>query len=167
MAMASATSATAHHPDARPVTASAGVSPGLARGILAAAILAAVAAGLVATGADATSQAVAQAGADLSRLLRAMAALKALMAVAAAGAVLWRLGVPVTLPWLSAYAAGCAAMAAGPGIIWGMAHVGLGAVLLHGGLLATVLLLWRDPALSARLSAIVAARRAALRGAAP
>jgi hypothetical protein len=92
-----------------------------------------------------------------------MAVLKAVMAAGAAGAVLWRLGSPVTLPWQAAYATACAAMAAGPGLICGMAHVAIGAALLHGGLLATVLLLWRDPAVGARLSAIVAARRAALR----
>jgi hypothetical protein len=54
-------------------------------------------------------------------------------------------------------------MAAGPVLIWDMAHVGIGAALLHGGLLAMVLLLWRDAAVGARLSAIIATRRAALR----
>jgi hypothetical protein len=92
-----------------------------------------------------------------------MAVLKAFMAAGLVAAVAWRLGAAVALPWLAAYAAAAAAMAAGPVLIWDMAHVGLGAVLLHGGLLAAVLLLWRDPVVGARLSAIVAARRAALR----
>jgi hypothetical protein len=142
-----------------PRTAGWSALPGLARIVLVFAILASVAAAYVASAPDAT----AQADPDLTRLLRAMAALKALMAAGAAAAVLWRLGAAITLPWLAAYAMACGAMAAGPVVIWGMAHVGLGAVLLHGGLLATVLLLWRDPVVSARLSAIVATRRAALR----
>jgi hypothetical protein len=44
-----------------------------------------------------------------------------------------------------------------------MAHVGLGAVLLHGGLLAAILLLWRDKVTGMRLQAVITARRAALR----
>jgi hypothetical protein len=140
-----------------------GVSPAMARTILAVAILAALTAGALATGPDAVSRAAAAAGPDLTRLLRAMAALKAVMAAGAVAAMVWRLGSAVTLPWLAGYAAAAGAMAAGPALIWGMAYVGIGAALLHGGLLASVLLLWRDPAVGTRLSAIVAARRAALR----
>jgi hypothetical protein len=97
---------------------------------------------------------------DLTHLLRAMALIKSVMAVAAAGAVLWRLALPVTPARLAIYALACAAMAGGPGLIWDMAHVGAGALLLHAGLLATILLLWRDPAVSRRLAELVAARRA-------
>jgi len=122
-------------------------------------ILAAAAiAGVVSAASPASSVAAAHAGTDLTRLLRFMAALKALMAVAACAAVFWRLGAAVTLPWFAAYAATCAAMAAGPGLIWAMAHVGLGALLLHGGLFATILLLWRDPATAGRMAAILARR---------
>jgi hypothetical protein len=127
--------------------------------VLALAILAAVAGGLLAAAPDSA----ALADPDLTRLLRAMAVLKALMAAGAVVAIAWRLGVAVTLPWLGGYAAAGAAMAAGPVLIWDMAHVGLGAGLLHGGLLAAVLLLWRDKVVGARLSAIVAARRPAQR----
>jgi len=141
----------------------ASVSPSAARALLASVVLAAIAAGFLATDADAAARAVGQSGAELTHLLRAMAALKALMAAGMVAAVLWRLGAVVSPLWLAAYAVACGAMAAGPGVIWGMAHVGLGALLLHGGLLATALLLWRDQAVSTRLSAIVAARRAALR----
>jgi hypothetical protein len=139
------------------------MSSATARTVLAVTVLAALAAGGLATGPDTVARAVAASGPDLTRLLRAMAALKAVMAAGAVAAMVWRLGSVVTLPWLAGYAAAAAAMAAGPALIWGMAHVGLGAALLHGGLLAAVLLLWRDPAIGARLSAIVAARRAALR----
>jgi hypothetical protein len=142
----------------------AAISPAAARALFACVVLAAIAVGFLATGADATARAVGQSGADLTHLLRAMAALKAVMATGMAAAVMWRLGAAVPPLWLAAYAVACAAMAAGPGVIWGMAHVGLGALLLHGGLLTTGLLLWRDPAVSTRLSAIVAARRAAISG---
>jgi hypothetical protein len=41
-----------------------------------------------------------------------------------------------------------------------MAHVAAGAVLLHTGLLASVLLLWRDPAWDRQWAALLNARRA-------
>ncbi len=116
-----------------------------------------------ATDAQSAAQAARDAGADLTRLLRAMAALKAIIAAGAIAAVLWRLGSAVTPLWFAAYATASAAMAAGPALIWSMAHVGLGAVLLHGGLLAAILLLWRDKVTGMRLQAVITARRAALR----
>jgi hypothetical protein len=100
----------------------------------------------------------------LARLLRAMAAIKLLLAACAGAAVLWRLAAPVRPAWLAAYAAAAGAMAAGPALIWSLAHIGLGALLLHGGLLASILLLWRDPATGLRLERAIAARKARLRG---
>ena len=135
----------------------------LRQGVLAGVICAAALAGVLATGADASSQAVAAAGADLARLLRAMAVMKALAAAGLAAAVVWRAALPASGARLAGYALACAAMAAGPGLIWGMAHVRLGALLLHGGLLATVVLLWRDPGMGARLEAVIARRRAVIR----
>jgi hypothetical protein len=140
-----------------------GLSPGSARALLVLVLAAAVVGGFVATGSEAASQSVAQAGDDLTRLLRGMAAIKVLMAAVVALGVFWRVGVGVTWPWFSAYAVALAAMAAGPGLIWDMTHVSLGAALLHGGLLATIILLFRDRELGARLSAIVAARRGSRR----
>lgn len=99
----------------------------------------------------------------LAWLLRAMAVLKAAMALAATAGVAWRLGAPVRPAWLAGYALALAATWTGPGLIWNLAHLRLGALLLHGGLAATLVLLWRDPAVSARLGAIVDARRRALR----
>jgi hypothetical protein len=90
--------------------------------------------------------------------MRFMAGLKSLMALGAAAGVMWRLGGPASGAWLAAYAGACGAMAAGPVLIWGLTHVGLGALLLHGGLLACVVMLWRDPAVGARLEAILVRR---------
>lgn len=88
-----------------------------------------------------------------------MAAIKGGIAIAGSAVVLWRLGAAISPPWLAAYAITCASMALGPGLIWSMSHVVLGALLLHGGLFATMILLWRDPAVGARLADMVAARR--------
>lgn len=112
----------------------------------------------------ATVRVMAQAGPDWSNLLRAMAGLKTLMAVGAAAAVFWRLGAPAKPAWLFAYALAGMAMMAGPGLIWELAHIGSGALLLHAGLAATSVLLWHDPQVGTRLAALVHARRAALRG---
>jgi hypothetical protein len=137
--------------------------PAIARTSLVMVIAASIAVGLLGTGTEASASAIVQAGADLTHLLRAMALLKVAMAAGMAAAVLWRLGAPVTLAWWAAYALACAGMASGPGLIWQMAYVRTGALLLHGGLFAALILLWRDPVTGARLSAMVAARRAVLR----
>jgi hypothetical protein len=92
-----------------------------------------------------------------------MALIKLSMAAVAGAAVLWRLSAaPIRAGWFTAYAVACAAMAAGPGLIWHMDAVRTGAALLHGGLLAAVILVWRDAAVAARLAEIIAARRARL-----
>jgi len=130
---------------------------------LAAILCAAALLGTFTTAPAATAAAIAHDGESLTRLMRFMAGLKAAMALAAAASLFWRLGSPVRLSWYAAYAASTAAMAAGPGLIWGMVHIGLGALCLHGGLLATILLLWRDPATAARLAGMVTARRRAAR----
>ncbi len=136
-------------------------SPGAVRALLLIVIAAAVVAGFLVTGDEEMARATRDA--DLTRLLRAMTAIKGLMVAGAAASVFWRLGSAITPPWLAAYMVACGAMAVGPGLIWNMAHLGAGALLLHGGLVATVLLVWRDPAVSARLEALIAARRAAIR----
>jgi hypothetical protein len=135
-------------------------APSHARLLILLVIALALAAGVLASGPVASARAMSASGADLTRLLRAMAAIKALMAAGVAGAVLWRLGAAVSPAWLAAYAAACAAMAMGPGLIWSMAHIGMGALFLHAGLVGSVVLLWRDPVVTARLAAMVAARRA-------
>ena len=139
------------------------LSSAMARTLLVLVTAASIAAGLLATGTEASASAIALAGADLTYLLRAMALLKVAMAVGMAAAVLWRLGSSITLVWWAAYALACAGMAAGPGLIWQMAYVRTGALLLHAGLFAALILLWRDPVTGARLSMMVVARRAVLR----
>jgi hypothetical protein len=135
------------------------------RAVLAAAIAAGVALAMLATPAPApeAARAAQAAGPELTRLLRAMAGLKLLFAAGLLAATYWRLAVPAA-PWrLAGYAAAGAAMVAGPVLIWDMAHIRLGALLLHGGLIANLLLLWQDPAVGARLAAIITKRRKVIR----
>jgi hypothetical protein len=146
----------------RSLAAPTTLSPRLARGLLAAAVALGAVGGAVAVDPHVAASAAHAAGPDLARLLRAMAALKVLMAAPLVAAVGWRLGTMISAGPLLAYAAACAAMAAGPGLIWSLAEVKLGALLLHGGLLGTAVLLWRDPTVRERLSAAVAARRTVL-----
>jgi hypothetical protein len=139
------------------------LSAAMARALLVLVIAASLAAALLLTGREASAAAIARAGADLTFLLRAMALLKVAMAAGMAAGVWWRLGSPVTLAWWAGYALACAGMAAGPSLIWQMAYIGTGALLLHAGLFAALILLWRDPAISEQLRKMVAARRAVLR----
>lgn len=132
------------------------------RGLLLAALFAGAGIAAWATGRPEAAEAAARAGDELTRLLRCMALLKAAMAAAALGAVWWRLALPAGALRLAAYLAAGAAAAAGPVLIWGMVHLGLGSLLLHGGLFASLVLLWRDPDVAARLGALVAERRRAI-----
>jgi hypothetical protein len=142
--------------------ATVGFSPPATRAALTLIVAVAALAGFLAGDAVATARAVSGAGEDLTRLLRAMALIKAGMASAVTAAVIWRLGLAVTAPRFAAYALACAAMAAGPGLIWNMTQVGVGAVLLHGGLFGAIVLFWRDRVVGERFGEIIAARRARL-----
>ncbi len=133
------------------------------RAALASAIVAGVVLAALATPAGEAARAAQVAGPELTRLLRAMAGLKMMFAAGLLAATYWRLALPASTWRLACYAAAGAAMAAGPVLIWDMVHIRFGALLLHGGLLATALLLWRDPAVGARLVALVTRRRAILR----
>ena len=133
------------------------------RAILAVAILAGAVVAAYATPSGEAAQAAQAAGPALTRLLRAMAGLKLIFAAAMLAAFAWRLAVPAPAWRVACYGAAGAAMAAGPVLIWNMVHIPLGALLLHGGLFAGALLLWRDPAVVARLSAMVERRRFILR----
>jgi phosphate/sulfate permease len=126
--------------------------------VLAGAVLAAFA-----TPSGQAAQAAHLAGPELTRLLRAMAGLKLLFAAVMLAAFAWRLAVPASAWRLVCYGVAGAAMAAGPVLIWDMVHIPLGALLLHGGLLAGALLFWRDPAVGARLGAMVDRRRSTFR----
>jgi hypothetical protein len=135
-----------------PVTATTGlgrvevIPPAVARAVLTVVVLVA---GLAAAAYVASSpHAVGGADPALTRLLRAE-----VIAV-----TVWRLGVAAKPIVLGAYAVVSAAMVSGPILIWGMTHLVLGALLLHAGLVVGAIMLWRDPATTARLKTLIAAR---------
>jgi hypothetical protein len=138
------------------------MSPALARTVFLLILAGAGVAGFAPDYGTAAAHALAAADPGLTRVLRGMAIIKSAMAAGAAAAVVWRLGAPISATRVAAYALAGATMAAGPGLIWTMMNIATGALLLHAGLAATAILLWRDPAVSRRLSAIIAARRARL-----
>ena len=138
------------------------MSPTVARSVLIIVLVAAGAAGFAADYGTAAAHAAASADPGLTRVLRAMAVMKSAIAAGAAAAVFWRLGGAISATRLCAYAVASAAMAAGPGLVWTMVNVATGALLLHAGLAATAILLWRDPEVGQRLSALIATRRARL-----
>ena len=121
-------------------------------------------AGFLLGGAGSASHTIASADPSFIRLMRGMTMLKMTMAACATAAVLWRLRSPAPLRWFAAYGLACAVMWTGPGLIWDMAYIRTGALALHGGLLAALVLIWRDPAVANRLAGIIASRRASLRG---
>lgn len=116
------------------------------RVVLLAAVATAVAAGFVAVYDPASARAAEAAGAELTRLLRFMALTKAAFAAGALLLAGWRLRHPTTPAVALSYAATGALMAAGPGLIWSVAHVALGAVLFHAGLALLLVLAWTDRA---------------------
>lgn len=83
---------------------------------------------------------------ELATLLRFMAVVKAAMALGAAALIAWRLRWPVRPATGLGYVAGVSSMAAGAGLIWQLGHIGTGALLVHGGLLALAGLAWLDRA---------------------
>ena len=113
--------------------------------VLAAAVLAGGVVGFAATQEASAAAAIADAGAELTRLLRAMAGLKVLLAAGVVWLIDWRLRYPISPRLAAGYVIGAAVMATGPGLIWNMAHVALGAVLLHGAGAALLVLFCRDP----------------------
>ena len=100
------------------------------------------------------------AGADLLVLMRFMAVVKAAMALGAVALVWWRTGAPLGPGTAAAYVAAAAVMAVGPGLIWDMRHIALGAAAVHGGLSALLVVGWMDRAgWNGVLGAAVARRR--------
>jgi hypothetical protein len=93
---------------------------------------------------DAATAARAQSDAELVLLLRFMAGVKALLALAALGAVVWRLGYPASPVTSAAYVLAPALMLAAPLLIWQIAPTALGAGLFHGGLALLLLALFAD-----------------------
>jgi hypothetical protein len=105
---------------------------------------------LAVAGAGAASAVFAAAGsalpadADLVLLVRFMAVVKAMMALAAAGLVWWRLGSGIGTGLAAGYIAAVTLMATSPGVVWSMTSPILASALFHSGLLFALALAARD-----------------------
>ena len=116
------------------------------RGVLALSVVLAVAVAFVAAQDATSARAVESAGPELTRLLRFMAVVKAVLAAGAIGLVWWRSAHPATRRAMLGYVAACFLMAVAPGLIWSMGHVAMGAILFHAGLALLLLVCWTDNA---------------------
>lgn len=117
-------------------------------------LLAAIAAGyaaLLLTAPDATASAQRQIDSELVMLLRFMAGVKALLALCALAAAVWRLGYPASPLLTAAYVLAPALMCTAPVVIWRMTNVATGAELFHGGLALLLLTLFADRGQAAEL----------------
>lgn len=110
------------------------------RGALVALSVAAVA-GAFAIGDPAVVQ---RADPALANLLRGMAALKALLALAAFAVVWWRFGRATPVRAAAGYATGVAAMAAGAALIWQLSFIAQTAAVFHVAMLGLCLLALKD-----------------------
>ena len=89
--------------------------------------------------------------ADMGRLLRFLALVKALVPAGALWGLLRRVRRPVAAGRLTTYAAGLWGSAAGAALIGQLGHVGLGAALFHAGWLTMAAAAWHDDGLTGRL----------------
>jgi hypothetical protein len=85
--------------------------------------------------------------ADLVRLMRAMALVKALLVAMAVGGVWWRLARPVAAWPMVAYLALPLVTAGATAAMWRLVVPGTVAVVLHAAGLALLVAAWRDPGL--------------------
>ena len=81
-------------------------------------------------------------------LLRFMALVKGAMVLGALGLTQWRLRRPASDRLALGYGVALATMALAPGLIWSLAAIAPGAACFHAGLLAFLVLAWRDDAVA-------------------
>jgi hypothetical protein len=84
------------------------------------------------------------ADADLAGLLRAMAAIKAVLVAAGVGVLAWRLRRPAPTALRAAYLAGAWVAAGAVAAMWCLVALGAVAVVLHAVAAALFVLAWRD-----------------------
>jgi hypothetical protein len=80
----------------------------------------------------------------LAHLLRGMAVIKSLLVLAAAVAVLWRYGWPISAAAAIAYAGGLCVLAAATVLIWQLTWIAPAALAFHGALIGMLYLGWRE-----------------------
>jgi hypothetical protein len=80
----------------------------------------------------------------LARLLRGMAVIKGVIAIAIVGAVWWRFGRAVSRPVAVSYALGCWVVAGSTTLVWQLTSIVMAAVLFHAAALSMLIVSWRD-----------------------
>ncbi len=80
----------------------------------------------------------------LARLLRAMAIIKGMIAIAAAGAVFWRLGRPVSMATAASYLLGIWVISGSSMLIWQLSYIVAAAVLFHVAAVTLLVVSWRE-----------------------
>jgi hypothetical protein len=81
---------------------------------------------------------------ELFRLLRGMAVLKGVMALAGLAVVAWRLRRTISSRMAGSYIAGAWALALASGLIWELQVIPLASTLFHSAVLALLVTAWRD-----------------------
>ncbi len=85
-----------------------------------------------------------QADPALARLLRGMAVIKGMIAIAAVGAVFWRLGWRVSRAGAAAYLVASWALTGSTMIIWQLSFIVPAALVFHAAALSMLLISWRE-----------------------
>ena len=85
-----------------------------------------------------------QADADLARVLRGMALIKAALVLGAVLAVGWRFGWRITVPISWGYLVGSWVLAGSTMLVWRLTLIPLAGVLFHVALIGMLLSAWRD-----------------------
>jgi hypothetical protein len=85
-----------------------------------------------------------QADAKLGILLRGMAVIKAMISLAAMGALWWRFGRPIAPATAGVYLVATWMTAAASMLVWQLWHIGIGAVAFHAGELTLLFVAWRE-----------------------
>jgi hypothetical protein len=89
---------------------------------------------------------------ELGRLLRGMALIKAVIALAAIVAVTWRLGWPVSGRATGAYVLGAWLVAGSSMLIWQLTFIPAAAIAFHVGAFGIVIAAWRDDIIGQRFA---------------
>jgi hypothetical protein len=80
----------------------------------------------------------------LARLLRGMAVIKGVIAIAIVAAVWWRFGRAVSKPVAASYLLGSSVLAGSAMLIWQLSWILLAAILFHAAALSMLLVSWRE-----------------------
>jgi len=80
----------------------------------------------------------------LARLLRGMALIKGMIAIAAASAVYWRLALPASGTVAALYVISSSVLMGSSMLIWQLSHIGPAALLFHGAALSMLVVAWRE-----------------------